>query len=138
MILRLAAIVLLLCSIGFCQEQKASTAPAPQAKVVFYRATGVAGNMLHASIKIDGDEPTHKIENSHMWKTELPAGSHFIFSDDKRYGRDYVLEAGRTYYFRVVPIMSSNSVMNGRVRFRVLKVADDVADAETWGLEEEK
>jgi hypothetical protein len=93
---------------------------------------------VHASIKIDSDEPVHKIENDHMWTTALPAGSHFIFSDDKRYGRDYSLEAGKTYYFRVVPIMSSNSVMNSRVRFRVLKVSDDVADAELWGLEEEK
>jgi len=137
MTMRLAAIVFLLCSFAFCQEQKASPAPATQAKVVFYRVTGNVLLLVHASIKIDSDEPVHKIGNDHMWTTTIPAGSHFIFSDDKHYGRDYVLEAGRTYYFRVVPIMSGNSVMNSRVRFRVLKVADDVADAETWGLEAE-
>jgi hypothetical protein len=137
MTLRPAAILFLLCSIAFCQEQKPSPVPAPQVKLVFYRVTGIA-LLVHSSIKIDSDEPVHKIENNHVWTTTLPAGSHFIFSDDKRYGRDYLLEAGKTYYFRLDPIMSSNSVMNGRVRFRVLKVSPDTADAEMWGLEEEK
>jgi hypothetical protein len=132
MFLKPAAIILLMCSFAFCQETKADAPPTPQAKLVFYRITGYAGSALHASIKIDGDEPVHKIENSHTWSTEVPAGSHFIFGDDKRYGRSYTLVSGKTYHFRVDAIMTPN-----RVRFRVLKVADDVADAEAWGLEAE-
>jgi len=54
-----------LCSIAVCQDQKEQVLPASRAKLVFYRVTGFPGRDVHASIKIDGEQPVHKISNLH-------------------------------------------------------------------------
>lgn len=138
MFLKSAAILFIcgfLCSTAICQEPKVEALPAPPpAKLVFYRVTGYPGHLLHASIKIDGGKAVHKIADYHSWTTEVPAGPHliYIYGDDERYGRTYTLEGGKTYYFRVVDIPPS---MTSGMHFRVLKVTDDIADAEMTGLE---
>jgi hypothetical protein len=136
MILKFVATLLIcgfLCPIAFCQEQKVeATSAAPSAKLVFYRATGYVGHILHASIKIDSDKAIHKIHDNHTWSTELPAGSHFVSGDDRVYGRTYVFENGKTYYFRVEAIQGKN-----QLKFRVLSVSPEIADAEMVGLQAE-
>lgn len=136
MIPRSAAILLIcgfLSSSAFCQEQKVEAPPAPpSAKLVFYRATGYVGHILHASIKIDSEKAIHKIHDNHTWATELPAGPHFVSGDDKLYGRAYVLEDGKTYYFRVEAIQGKN-----QLKFRVLSVSSEIADTEMVGLQAE-
>jgi hypothetical protein len=121
-----------LCSIAVCQDQKEQVLPASRAKLVFYRVTGFPGRDVHASIKIDGEQPVHKISNLHSWATDIAVGPHLIFGDDQRYGRTYMLEGGKTYYFRVDAIPPS---MTKGIRFRVIKVPADLADAEMTGLD---
>lgn len=138
MILKTAAVLFFcgfLCSVSLCQEQKVDALPAaPPAKLVFYRATGYSGGGLHASIKIDSEKPIHKIANNHTWATELPSGPHFFSGDDKQYGRTYVLESGKTYYFRVDMLAADPWTKH----FRVLNVPADIADAEMTGLRAEE
>ena len=136
MFLRFAATLLfavsLCCSTSFCQEQKEDLTIARPAKLVFYRATGCVGHILHASIKIDGEKAIHKIHDNHTWSTELPAGLHFVSGDDHVYGKTFVLEDGKTYYFRVEAIQGKN-----QLKFRVLSVSPEIADSEMAGLQAE-
>ena len=135
MFVRSSAVLLiysLLCSVAFCQEQKIEPPSASQAKVMFYRATGYAGHMLHASIKIDSEKNVHKVPDNHIWVTELFPGSHFISGDDKRYGMSYPLEGGKTYYFRIEAIQGKT-----QLKFRVLSVSAETADTEMRGLQPE-
>jgi len=101
---------------------------------VFYRASGHAGGLVRASIKIDGNKPIHKISNNHTWSTEYPAGAHFFSAEDKQFGRTYVLESGKTYYFRV-DMLAPTWTQNGH--FRVLNVSAELADVDMTGLKAE-
>lgn len=109
------------------------------AKLVFYRATGVFGNSLHASIKIDGDKPVHKLPNNHFWVTEAAPGEHTIYGDQDEFSRTYRLESGKTYYFRVDGSFPYRTLsLRARARFRMVLVPADTADGELTGLKPEK
>jgi hypothetical protein len=107
------------------------------ANIVFYRDTRYAGNSLHASIKIDGDKTTHRLPNNRFWTTELPAGEHHIYGDEDQFGRTYRLDGGKTYYFRVETSFTGHT-LTGRLRFRVVPVAAEIADGEMTGLKPDK
>jgi hypothetical protein len=84
---------------------------------------------LHASIRIDGDTPTHKLGSGRYWETVLAPGDHRIYSDLGRYGRSYRLEAGQVYYFRV-EFRTNPPVAFGKLRFQVVPVETSIATDE--------
>ena len=110
---------------------------AEPAKLVFYRAgtTKIEVNS-RGSIKIDGDTPVHKLPINHLWRTDIPAGEHFLYGDEKRYGRTYTFEGGKTYYFRAEYIVTTSFLKSDT--FRLVAVPADIAEGEMVGLKQDQ
>ena len=107
------------------------------ARLVFCRDTNYNGTAIHASIKIDSDKVTHKLRNDQYWATEVSAGDHFIFGDERESGKTYTIEAGKTYYFQVqssYPEGFRAAIFGGKLRFLVIPVTTDIAKVEMTGL----
>jgi hypothetical protein len=129
---RLAVVLLALA--GLCAGQS------PQqhgAHCVFYRESAISGKGLHASIRVDSDDPIHKLPSGRYWETELPSGEHRIYADLERYGRTYKLDAGQTYYFRVEFRMNPPTVF-GKYRFQIVPIETAVATSEMSPLKADK
>ncbi len=107
---------------------------ADPATLVFYRL-GDQGAMIRASIKIDSDQPTHKLHLARVWTTSVAPGDHFIYGDQKDLGRSYSLISGKTYFFRVEYMHAT--VMH-KARFRCVLVPEEIAREESLGLKQEK
>jgi hypothetical protein len=113
-------------------------AQAPQtAHCIFYRESALTGKALHAAIRIDSDATEHKLPSGKYWETDLPPGAHRIYSDQQRYGRNYVLQPGMTYYFRV-EFRTNPPTAFGKLRFEIVPVEPDVADGEMSVLKADK
>jgi hypothetical protein len=108
-----------------------------KAHCFFYREGAFAGSALHASIRIDGDQPKHKLPSGRYWATELEPGEHRMYSDLERYSRNYRLEAGKTYYFRVEFRLNPPTTF-GKMRFQIVPVEADIANAEMTALKPDK
>jgi hypothetical protein len=108
-----------------------------KAQCLFYREGAFAGSALHASIRIDGDRPEHKLGSGRYWATELAPGEHRVYSDLERYARVYQLEAGKTYYFRVEFRLNPPTTF-GKMRFQIVPVEAEVATAEMTALKPDK
>lgn len=133
--MKLIVVVLLFASAAF-----AETSQTP-AKVIFYQTSqlkqggnGYRGG-VHVSINIDGQR-VHKLKNFKFWETELPAGQHFITADLPEWGKNYSLESGQTYYFRMETI-GVPSWHSSLIKFRAVKVPSEVADGEITGLKQD-
>jgi hypothetical protein len=100
---------------------------------IFYRESAFTGKALHASIRIDSDEPKHKLPSGRYWATDLTPGEHLIYSDLERYSRKYQLESDKTYYFRVEFRLNPPTVF-GKMRFQIVPVEAEIATGEMTGL----
>jgi len=109
----------------------------PSARCIFYRENAFTGSALHASIRVDGYAPKHKLGSGRYWETEIAPGEHRIWSDLERYGRAYQLEAGRTYYFRVEYRVNPPTVF-GKMRFQIVPIEPDIATSEMGVLKLDK
>jgi hypothetical protein len=124
--------VALLALAGICAGQS------PQdAHCVFYRESAISGKGLHASIRIDSDTPAHKLPSGKYWETVLSPGEHRIYSDQQQYGRNYQLEAGKTYYFRVELRMNPPTVF-WKLPFQIVPVETPIATDEMSVLKADK
>ena len=90
----------------------------------------------HESIKIDGDKAVHKLSINHVWRTNVTPGNHFIYGDSRKYGRNYPLESGKTYYFRVEYLVTSGFLSSDTVR--AVPVPAEVAMGEMTGFDEDQ
>lgn len=110
---------------------------AEPATLVFYRAgTSKVEETSRGSIKIDSDTAVHKLKINHVWRTDIPAGEHFLYGDEKRYGKKYTLEAGKTYYFRAEYLVTTSFLKSDT--FRLVAVPAAIAEGEMTRLKEDK
>jgi hypothetical protein len=124
--------IALLALVGICAGQTSSNA-----RCTFYRESAFTGSALHASIRIDGGAPKHKLGAGRYWETEIAPGEHRIYGDLKRYGRTCLIEAGKTYYFRVEYRINPPTAF-GKMRFRVVPIEAEIAASEMSALKPDK
>ena len=72
-----------------------------QATAVFILTTDMP-MFVHGPVFVDGVEVA-SLKVNHYLKMEIPAGEHTFASKRKEEGADCILEAGKTYHFRIRP-----------------------------------
>jgi hypothetical protein len=111
-------------------------------KLIFYRPKDNLGGAFHASIRIDGSKPTHKVPNGRYWTTDIAAGEYFIYGDDiKDAGQKYQLESGKTYYFRIeqtCPTAEHAYIVAPKCKFVPMPVTAEFAAPEIAVLKPDK
>jgi hypothetical protein len=117
--------------------QLGTDAVPPPAHCVFYRESGFSGSGLHASIRVDGARPLHKLGAGRYWPVDLPPGEHLIYADRLQHAHTYQLAPGATYYFRVEFHYGPPPTPFGKLVFQIVAVDLDTATHEMQPLRTE-